>query len=134
MMPDFMRDDVSAGKIPGSLKSILKFLEKAHVEINLLVLGTIEWPHSCLRKSARGFYRTRKQDKLWFPVCFTRAPKQVGPRVFGICQNGRNEFFVFLICRRCGRRAVCFYGGARSHFVWVDTEVESNDQQNHAPN
>src|SRR5215471_18421572 len=97
MMPDFMRDDVRAGKITGRLKSILKFLEKAHVEINLFILGTIEWPHSRLCKSASGFHRTRKQDKLWFPVCFTRALKQVGPGVFGIRQDRRNEFFVFLI-------------------------------------
>src|SRR5262245_22558380 len=64
VMTDFMSDNVGFGEVAGSLEPIAQVSEKAHVEIDLLVIWTIERSHCGLTEPARRFDGSAKEDKF----------------------------------------------------------------------
>src|SRR5436305_12377361 len=62
MMPDLMRQNIGLREISGRTKTSLQFVVKTQVDINLLVVGTVERPSRtvpCRRRNRRHRGRAR---------------------------------------------------------------------------
>src|SRR3954471_10597109 len=103
MMADLMSDHVGIGKVAASSHTALHVLKERGVQIDLLVLRTIEWSHGRASKAAGGTGRAREQDQYRLPVgaiCLLR--QDLRPDILGLAEDPRHEP-AHPIIRRPGR-------------------------------
>ena len=67
-MPHFMRDDVGFGEFAGRAEAILQLAEKAEIEVDLLVAGTVERSSGGFRRAAGGIDDIVEKDQLGVPI------------------------------------------------------------------
>jgi hypothetical protein len=137
VVTNLMRNHICLRELAGltahiaTVKTPLKVLEEARVEIDLLVNGAIERTHSGLRKSAAGLRGSGKHHQGWRRVSLSGLSKNVGPLRFRAAEHCGNELS-HLIRRSPGARfrarvrlllsliiaQDCF--GASDEDAWID--------------
>ena len=88
VMADLVRDHVGIGKVTTAAQLGLHILEESCVEVEFMVIGTIEWPHRRLGGATPGLGRTREQHEdglLILPIGLLR--QFLSPDVFSLAQN-----------------------------------------------
>ena len=74
----------------------LKVLKEASIEVDLLVVRTIERTHCGLRKPTAGLCRSGKHDQSRRFVSFTVLSQTSCPHFFGAAKDGRDELSCFV--------------------------------------
>src|ERR1700692_3168807 len=90
-MSDLMGQYVGLRKFARSAESSFQFTEKSEIDVDLLILGTIERPRGGLSHAASGGNGIAKQDELGMTILGAFGWKNLGPRSLGIVKNEGDE-------------------------------------------
>ena len=135
VVADLVSDHVSLGEFARSAEPSLHFVEKAEVEINLFVAGTVKRAGSGLREAAGGIDATAIEDEF----CVAIIRNDLCPRVLHIVENERNELDFALLggaLLGSGGRALCGFsrgGAAQERSEQVTFENKTQDQEDQYP-
>src|ERR1041385_6448259 len=93
MMPEFMSQDVSLGKVAGRAKALLQLVIKAKIDVNLFVHWAVERASGRARRAATGSGCVAKQDQLGVTIRNTFLLKDSRPCLLGVIQNKRYKLY-----------------------------------------
>src|SRR5437879_6333843 len=88
MMPDLMRQNIGLRESSGRAEASLQFIVKTQVDINLLVVRTVERPGRGLCHAAGGIDRIAEEHELGMAVRRSSLLlKDLGPRALRVVEN-----------------------------------------------
>jgi len=116
VMADLVRDYVGLGKVPRRAEPSLQIAEEREVEVQPLVAGTVERPHSRLPHAARRAHLALVQDQRGSAVARARARGQRAPDILGAAEHLRDEL-PDLVFRRPVRRLAGRTGTLGRHLL-----------------
>jgi hypothetical protein len=137
MVADLVRHDISLRKVARRVVALRQIVEKAHVQIQLLVGRAIERPHRRLGEAARRLHCPREQHQLRRLVALARPLEQRTPHVLRVGQHHRHEFLQLLLFRAerdrlfflCRRQIACLV----QHHRRIYPEVHRHQRQDDRP-
>ena len=92
-----MGDDVGLGEIARRAEAVPELLVERQVDINLLIEGTVEWPHGRKARSATGPYATAEQDELRIGISLPVLVEDPPPHVLSVGQHHGDELLEFVL-------------------------------------
>ena len=87
VMPNFVGYDVRFREITSGTQALLELTEKTEVDVNALILRTIERTARATGESAPGPHHVREENEPRLFVLSAHLVEEVMPRVFGVGQN-----------------------------------------------
>jgi hypothetical protein len=106
MTAGVMSDDISLGKFPRRVKTVLELVEEREVEIMLMVLRTVEGSDGSVGQPARRFDPAAEQYQARLLVRLAHFAELLAPNVLGIGQDHGHEVFEFVLRRVRGGLAL----------------------------
>src|ERR1051325_8405173 len=97
MMTDFMCDYIRLREISRRTELFSQLFVKGKIDIDLLVIRTVERANRGAGNSTSRAYLVRKQDQRWFSILATILSKHVLPNVFRFREDHRDELFQFFL-------------------------------------
>src|SRR6185503_13458216 len=106
MVTNLMRDHISLREISASIKTLLQRVEEIKVDINALIVRTVEWSHRGATATAGGYGSAAKQHQLGRAVDGTLLLHESCPHILGVGKNCRNKRSMPVVRRRSWRRTL----------------------------
>src|SRR5215831_16462386 len=137
MMPEFMGQHVSFGKISGRAETALEFVIEAKVDINLLVSRAIEGAGGGARRAAAGVGGIAKEHQLGMAIRNALLGKNFRPRLLRIIQDKGDKFYCRLFTGVTGavrlrdRRTSAAAGAQKGKQIAIEDKAE-DEQNQHA--
>ena len=91
MVADLVGEDVGLGEVALHLEAVLQLVIEAEIDVNFLVVRTIERPHRCHAGAAGGANRAGKQHELRVAVFLAVLAEDVVPDVLGVGEHHADE-------------------------------------------
>src|ERR1051325_10800211 len=86
-MSHLMGNDVCLREIPGRAEAPAQFVEERQIEINLVVVGTVERSDGGRAHSAGRSYGAAEQDEAGLPILVSQFRQHSFPGVLGIRED-----------------------------------------------
>src|SRR4029077_11422901 len=114
-MADLVGEDVGLREVAGRLKALLKLVEEAQVDIDLLVQGAVERPGRGAGEPAAGLNLAAEDDHLRPLVGPARGLELLRPEILGVALDELDELVFLVVVRAPGDGVVA---GARLRDLW----------------
>ena len=87
VMSNFVSQHIGLSEISRCAEALLQFIVEAQIDINLLVLGAVEWTGGGLGQTAGRIDGVSKQDQLGMAVLGALRGQDLAPGALGIVQD-----------------------------------------------
>ena len=100
VMADLVRDDVRLCEVAGGAEALAQRAEEVEVEIDLLVLRTVERPGGGAGDAARRLHGAVEEDQLGISILAAHATEQRAPGVLGVGEHRGHEVTQVVVAAR----------------------------------
>ena len=139
-MAQFVSDDVGLRKLARRAEAAVQLVEKAEVNVNLLVVGAVERSGGGFCSTAAGLRCVAEEHQLGMAIVGVSLLRQdLRPGVLGVVQNERHILHQRLFSGIAGRirladgRAGIHAGSAAEEAEQIGLENETENRQNDRP-
>src|SRR5215203_3285147 len=140
-MTDFMRNYIRLREVARRIELPAQLLIEREIDVDLLVVGTVERSNRSAGETTRRAYLIRKQHERWLAILPPVLPKLIVPNVLGFCQHHPHkllQLFLFGVLRTRGlnlRRRRSRRRRLVQKLLRIDTkhEREDHEQQSSQP-
>jgi hypothetical protein len=135
VMAEFMGEDVSLGEFSRSSESLLEFVKKCQIDVDLLVFRAIERPAGCLSPATTRVDAIAEQRQLRVAIGDALLTQYLSPGLLRVVKDERDElhqrFFAFIESRI---RLAVLDGGSPSPEAGEREKVPMEDQTQYQKN
>src|SRR5690349_20435852 len=131
VMTDLVRDHVRLREIAGRTETVTQRAEEAEIEVELLVLRTVERSDGGAGGPTRGLDGAGVQDELRFAILRAQVAEDGAPCVLGVGEDDRHEVTQRVLPRggrTLGARLRCLRGIGREDAAGIEAEEQRQEQ------